>query len=177
MRRLAFTVVPLLPLLLACDQQPAAPDAVPGPAFRGAAELVVTTAYADFDYPATLSCINEGFHMSGTFTVFDRYVTLPNGVVQDQWVLRLGDDWVFVGNSSGQVWDLQPGYNQVAVFRFEGPPWAVDPSFIAFHEHMSWKSRASGAVMDLPLRSHFVRNAAGEVKVDRFEIGDCRLHP
>lgn len=176
MRKLAFTVIAPL-LVLACGREPTGPGGVQKPAFLGAVERVVTTGYADWDYPATLSCINDGFHMSGTYTVFDVYVTLPSGRVQNQWVVRLGDDWTFVSNSSGEVWDLQPGYNNLGVARFDGPAWQVPYSFYVSHEHLSWKSRASGAVLDLPIRILFTMNALGEIKVDRYEIGDCRLRP
>jgi hypothetical protein len=169
MRRIAFTLLPLL-FVASCEQQPTAADAPPGPSLR-AAEHFVFTGYADFDYPATLDCIGEGFHMSGSWATTEHHVVLPNGDFQLQWVVRLGDDWTFVGKTSGEVWDLLPGYNQVGVDRWNGVRWW----FEAAHENLSWKNRLTGAVIYLPLRSRFVRNAAGEIKVDVWDIGDCRL--
>lgn len=170
MRTHLLLLAPLL--LLACSPEPTAPDAQPTPRFSATANHYLIRGFADWDYDVPLTCTNETMHMSGTYDLYIKDLTLPNGTVQRQWINRLEPDWTFVGNTYGDVWDLQySGYNQVLVERLDGP----SLTFLALHEHLSFKNPATGVVMQLTYRIYFVMNAAGEVKVDRYQVGDCRL--
>jgi hypothetical protein len=170
MRKVVVTLVPLL--FLGCSREPTAANALPAPNFGATVDHYLIQGFADWDYDVPLACTNETMHMSGHYDLYVKDLTLPNGRLQEQWINRLEPDWTFVGNTYGDVWDLQySGYNQVGLVRVEGSAL----TFLAIHEHLSFKNPASGVVMKLTYRIYFVTNAAGEVTVDRYQVGDCRL--
>jgi hypothetical protein len=172
MRRLALILFPLT--LMACGQEsPTAPadrQLQPAPSFAASAQQNVITGYADWDYGVPLDCIGEDIHLYGSYTILDHRVTRPDGSVHVVWVVRLGDDWTFVGLVSGDVWYLQPGYNQVQVADHSAGDYL-------WHEHLTMKNGATGVVMDVPSSGHLVYDANGVVRVDRLDLGSCRLHP
>ncbi|HXI21591.1 MAG TPA: hypothetical protein VNH46_10920 [Gemmatimonadales bacterium] len=173
MRRCALAAVPFF--LLACNPESTAPvGSAADPLSVPAANAASVDQYVIHGSGATdfyVDCTGESMHLGGTFDIEVKDVTLPDGELQEQWINRLEPDWVFVGNTSGDIWDLQyNGYNLVVLVRFD----ESGLTFHAEHEHLRFKNRATGTVLVLDSKFHFSRNAAGEVKVDRVE-GDCRL--
>jgi hypothetical protein len=171
MRRLALVLLPLT--LLACSQDvttaPAGQQVPPAPTLAASADQSVITGVADWDYGVPLDCIGEDIHLYGSYTIIVHTVLRPDGSRHVVWVVRLGDDWTFVGLVSGDVWLLQPGYNQVQVVDHTSGDYV-------YHEHLTMKNAATGVVMDVPSSEHLVYDANGVPRVDRLDLGSCRLH-
>jgi len=175
MRRLVFTVAPFL--LLACNAEPTAPADPAAAAFKGDAASAAASV-DQFVYRGSgggnlyVSCTGESMYLHGSFGIYIKDVTTPDGQVHELWINRLEDDWTFTGNTTGTEWDLQyNGYNLVNVVQFDDS----GLGFEAYHEHLRFLNPLTGTVLVLDVKLHFSMNAAGEIKVDRGDPGACRL--
>jgi hypothetical protein len=172
-----LTVAPFL--FLACNAEPTAPADPAAAAFKGDAASAAASvdqfvfrsgggAGVDF----YVSCTGGSMHMQGSFALYIKDVTTPDGQVHKLWINRLGDDWTLTGNTTGTEWDLQyDGYNLVNVVQFN----ESGLGFEAYHEHLRFLNPETGTVLVLDTRFHFSMNAAGEIKVDRGDLSACRL--
>ncbi len=152
MRRLAFTVVPLL--LLACDQQPAAPDsAVPAaPSFAGHGavietyrlDLPVDGEYSPIDFP----CLTEPIHVTGSYEEHLVLVTDPTGGLHLS-VHQTTKDVTAVGVTTG----VQYRYSGPLQQNMYLPPDGVDVVSFTFHNINHFVGPAG--LPDLYLRTLF----------------------
>jgi len=169
MRCATLFLVPLF--VLACDREPVAPDVAP----EFAAADVWWDSYTVPNSGTVLPpCYDEGLIISGDAWV--RWHTVVNGN-HEHWTIQAGPlpGYKLVGETSGEEWLPEPGvingtpqvYNYVIPL---GEPFQV----VAGMSKFVFENQSTGEVLSMLANDHFVRNAAGDVKVSFF-VESCKV--
>jgi len=164
MRRVALLLVPLL--LLACDRQPVAPDIDVVP------ELKAASGWSEFplevDWVMYAECLDEDLHGTGTTDVRVQTVGTSQDSRTHYQVAMVEETWQLEGLTTGHIWRPVPGNHSTQMVSGSG-------DFLLVAERFVFQNQTTGQVLDWPTQIHFVMNALGEVKVDRWVLEECTL--
>lgn len=169
MRSIRLLLVPLL--LAGCtDSNPATPDVEVSPLFA-AAHVGWTEGVAYDDYTVFCPCVGEEMRFTGSFWY------RIHGVVNEErenWTALYGSlpDYHAVGLTTGHIWVPKPPLRQTEIL--VAPPGKPLQVYQTTAVPFSLVNRTTGETLSWPIRVHWVRNAAGEVKVD-FRVEPCRV--
>jgi hypothetical protein len=115
-----------------------------------------------------IPCIGEFVHSHAEFPFRWHQVTTPSGTVvfNDQFIPNAGTGSL-EGLTSGTVWTMQRSVSPEVIITNAGEH--------AFFIAIVTRESATGPTFTLHNTYHFVQNANGDVKVDRFE-SHCVMH-
>ena len=164
----------LLPLLLACDRQPVAPDRVVVPAFAAtnAATRGEVTGAIDFvDDPSDCTAnprIGEILLFTGHLTYVERTTTTTSGNVNMTVSLTYDPAVRLVGQTSGTVWMIDAARTHP---QFHDNLHGAGESYE--NTATEYYTNANGAWLHLRVNEHLTVNANGTVAVTRPFVWEC----
>lgn len=160
-----LAVLALGAVVVACSEQATSPQP-PTPSFS--ATSVRDVSVDQFDFSAYNACLDEDMHLYVVLQARWQTVTTPKET-------RLNIHWRFlegtrlVGTTTNDLWLPVPGDHGGQIGTASG-------DFLTVHEHLVFNNPTTGVVLAWPSNITFVKNANGEVKVDRFSyLEDCTL--
>lgn len=163
MRKLALTLVPLL--VLACGQEPVAPEAVPAPAFAATSDwtdVVVDLPAGDFKFYAP--CVDDYFDEVGPILLSFHTVTTDNGTLFYS-KLRVLEGFHIVGDRTGLWNQAVPNQGGTSVQHIP-----AGTGSYTFHYNLDpylYVSEASGTKMNWPYQVKVTVTPNGQVAVNR----------
>ena len=168
MRVLPFSLLALL--LVACEQQPVAPDRAVRPQFA-ATRSEITGSFEEIDGPADCTAnprIGEVVLFTGTINYVLRATTAASGNV-DTTLKFIYDPAVhLVGQTSGTVWMIDPTSTRpVFILLVHGN------GLVTQNAEHEFYTNAAGARLVLLVNNHVTVNANGNVTLSRDPAYDC----
>jgi hypothetical protein len=138
------------------------------PQFAGARSFRATESF-DFAVPIYLGCLDQEVVWSGTVQYDDHWVVFPDGSARVNGHASLHPGSTLVG-ASGTWTPVKLVNSYVQQFPADGSP---GDSHV--NERITWQNVATGQLMVVSLKSHFVIAGNGEVKRDEPFVHSCSL--